>query len=114
MIVVYIAGSYRANTEIGVLRNIQRAEEAAIEVWKLGCVALCPHKNSAHLGGVVDDEVFVAGGLELLKRSDAVLMLVGSHASKGATEEYRIATAEKPVFYSIEALRDWLSRLRSP
>ena len=61
MKVFYIAGPYRANTERGVLNNIRAAEAVAIEVWKAGHVALCPHLNSRLMGGICDDKVFFTG-----------------------------------------------------
>lgn len=109
---IYIAGPYRSSSEYGVLRNIQRAQEAAAEVWKLGLYALCPHANSAFFGGITSDEQFLDGGLEMLRRCDAVYLVpidaVRYNRSKGTLAE--VAEAERldiPIFNSLGDLATW-------
>jgi len=110
MKVVYIAGPYRADTEYGVHANIQAAENAARLVWGMGAAALCPHKNSAYLGGIVDAGRFLAGGIELMRRSDAVLLLDGWEESRGSRIEQLVATEEgMPVLRSLVELGIWLA-----
>lgn len=108
MIVVYIAGPYTAATEWGTLGNIQMAEAAAATLWQSGFAALCPHKNTAHFGGLVPYERFIAGDLAMLERCDAVFMLPGSRRSPGATRERSHAQARGvPVFDSVAGLLAW-------
>jgi hypothetical protein len=88
--VIYIAGPYRAPTEWLVMQNICRAEDAALFVWQNGGVALCPHKNSAHFGGALNestDDVWLRGGLELMHRCDAVWLIHGWQDSSGSCAE---------------------------
>lgn len=87
MKLIYIAGPYRAKSEWLVAQNIRRAEALALEVWKLGAAAICPHKNSALMGGAVPDEFFLAGDLEILKRCDAVVCTPDWRTSLGACDE---------------------------
>lgn len=111
MKVVYIAGPYRSKTEYGVHEHIRDAERSAVEVWRAGAVALCPHKNSGYLSGVVAEDVFLQGDLELLRRCDAVLLIGAWWTSEGTLAEKR--TAERlglPVFRCVELLRAWLAR----
>jgi len=109
MRIVYIAGPYRATTEYGVYRNIQEAERVALEVWKAGYAAICPHKNTAFFGGACPDSVWLEGDLEILRRCDAVLMLTGSSSSQGATAELSEALRiKKPYFFSVA---DMIERL---
>lgn len=106
--VVYIAGPYRSNTEWGVVQNIRAAEELALKVWKLGAVALCPHKNTAFFGGAADDSVWLEGDLELLRRSDAVILVDGWENSSGTCEEVIVAVdAGIPVFTDMNYLAIW-------
>ena len=106
MKVVYIAGPYRANTLHGIRLNIRRAEEAAIGIWQMGCVALCPHKNTALFDGLADDSIWLRGGLELLRRCDALLVLPNSENSKGTQAEIELAgELGIPVYYSMSSLR---------
>lgn len=122
MKVVYIAGPFRsASTHVpgeqnafGVLQNIMRAMELALEVWQTGkAVALCPHANTFCFQGAADDSVWLDGDLELMKRCDAVLMTPDWARSSGATKERDTAVAKGiPVFYSISTLKEWLDGTR--
>jgi len=87
MKLVYLAGAYRSSTIHGTVENIRRAEAVAIELWKRGYAVICPHMNSALLDGVVDDSVFLAGGIEMLKRCDILVMMDGWEDSKGSNAE---------------------------
>jgi hypothetical protein len=91
MKVIYIAGPYRAESEYLVRENIMRADRAAQAVWASGGVALCPHKNTMSFGGFVDDEVFLKGDIELLRRCDAVYTVFGWEKSLGALNEVEYA-----------------------
>jgi hypothetical protein len=87
MKVAYIAGPYRAATTAGIQWNILRARNYAEKYWKLGCMAYCPHLNSQNMDGLVPDEVFLRGGLEMLRRCDAIVMVPGWENSTGAKAE---------------------------
>lgn len=101
--VIYVAGPYRAPTEWGVHENIRRAEEVAISLWKMGYVVICPHKNTAHWGGILPDEVWLEGDLEILSRCDAVLAMKNFDRSVGAMKEIAFAAKSKiPIFYEGE------------
>jgi hypothetical protein len=53
--------------------------------------------------GEAPDEVWLAGDLELLRRSDAVLMVDGWQRSVGATAERQVAAdLGLPIFYSFD------------
>jgi len=106
MQVVYIAGSYRADTEWGLVENIRRAEAAAIRLWKQGYAVICPQKNTAHFGGLCDDSIWLEGDIEILKRCDIIYMLRGFHLSKGSCEELRIAVQNNiKVIYEQDDIR---------
>ena len=64
--VIYISGPYRAPTERELVLNIREAERAATEVWMMGGISLTPHLNSAHLGGIIEDEEWSIGYLYCL------------------------------------------------
>lgn len=93
MKLICIAGPYRAATIAGIHNNIELARQAAAEVWAAGFYALCPHMNSAFLDGVAPDEVFLMGGLEMVRRCDAVLVLPSFDGknSKGTVREANLA-----------------------
>lgn len=109
MNVVYIAGPYRGPNAWAIAENVRTAERAALEVWKMGAAALCPHTNTANFQGAAPDEVWLEGDLEMLRRCDAVYALPTFHLSTGAKAE--IAEAERrhiPVFYKLADLFQWL------
>jgi len=91
MKVVYIAGPYRANTVAGIRRNIEEARMVAEVVWQMGHCALCPHLNSALMDGIAPDSLFLDGGIELVKRCDAVVLVPGWDKSMGSHIEVAIA-----------------------
>lgn len=106
---VYIAGPYRAATESRIRSNIERAREAAEVVWQCGAFALCPHLNTAWMGGVVPDGEFLRRDLAAMARCDAVLAIEGWKLSEGAKAEVAEAKRLKiPVFEDMLELRYWI------
>jgi len=91
MKIAYIAGPYRSNTINGVVQNIRKAERVAIKYWKKGYFAYCPHKNTSLLDGVLPDEVWLKGNLEMLSRCDVIIMVKGWRNSEGAKAELKFA-----------------------
>lgn len=92
MKVIYIAGKYRSDTEWGLTDNIRHAELAARRLWGEGWAVICPHKNSAHFGGLKenpedDQKLWMEGDLEILSRCDAIYMLSNYKESNGALLE---------------------------
>ena len=111
MKVVYLAGPYRGATEWDVVQNIRRAEALALEVWKLGAACICPHKNTALLGGAAPDQLWLEGDLELLRRCDAVICTADWNRSAGAINEVALAREIGiPVFETPDELRLWLDK----
>jgi len=91
MKICYIAGPYRAKTKLGVVCNILRARKAAKEYWRNGYSTICPHLNSALMDGVAPAEIFLGGGLELLKHADLLVVLPGWERSIGTKMEIAMA-----------------------
>ena len=89
--VVFICGPYRAETVYGIVQNIRHAEEYAIKFWKLGYSVICPHKNTSLFDGICEDNVWLEGVKELLRRSDIVACIPGWRDSKGSVEEFELA-----------------------
>ena len=75
----------------------------ATHLWSLGYAVICPHLNSAFMSGVAPEEVFLNGGLEMVRRSDLVVLTDGWAGSQGTAHE--IEEARKlgiPVFSDVE------------
>ena len=101
--VIYVAGPYRGKTTNDVLHNIERARAVAEEIWRRGHIAICPHINTAFMGGVCPDEDFLSGDLEILDRCDAICMVNGWTSSEGATHELKAAEANPDINIYFEA-----------
>lgn len=109
MKLVYISGPLRAGNAWEIEQNTRRAESLALEVWKLGAAAICPHSNTRFFQGVLPDGVWLAGDLEILRRCNAVLTVPGWEGSEGAQTEVQEARGlEIPVFHSLAILQEWL------
>lgn len=94
MEVIYVAGPYRDERGAWYIRqNIRRAEDVAARLWQMGYAVLTPHLNTALMDGLLPDEAWLAGGMELLSRADILVLVPGWDLSAGAVAE-RIA-AEK-------------------
>ena len=111
MKVVYVAGPFRGPHSWAIEQNIRRAEDLALEVWRLGAACVCPHANTRFFQGALPDKVFLDGDLAILQRCDAVLMVSAWEKSVGSQEERREAIrCQIPVFYSLPDLAEWLLR----
>lgn len=108
MLVVYVAGPFRANNSWEVEKNIRRAEELSLSVWLEGMAAICPHANTRFFDGAAPDNIWLTGDLAILRKCDAVLMTEDYLKSKGACIERQEALQLRiPVFYSLESLVLW-------
>lgn len=109
MKVIYVAGPFRAPSTWLIEQNIRKAEEAALNIWRAGAVALSPHLNTRFFQGAAPDEVWLQGDLELMKRCDAVLMLEGWKESAGSTIEHQYAMKwGLKVLYSHDEAVRWI------
>lgn len=108
--VVYIAGPFRAATAYEIELNVRVAEARALEVWRLGAAAICPHANTRFFHGAAPDELWLSGDLELLRRCDALITCRGYENSSGAKAEIEFARANGiPIFHHILDLHMWLA-----
>ena len=108
--IIYIAGKYRGANEDEIRANIRKSEQKAAEVWKKGAVAVCPHKNSAFMSGIIPEEAFIEGYMDLLLRCDALYLVDNWQASTGARLEVKQALAYNiPVLVDSQSLDDYLS-----
>jgi hypothetical protein len=108
--VIYVAGPFRSPHQWGQQQNVMVAMALALEVWQRGHAAICPHSNTMFFQDAAPDDVWLDGDLAILGRCDGVLMTPDWRASRGATEERRVALeAGLPVFETVEELDRWLA-----
>ena len=104
MPIVYISGRYRSwikigkfkiKNPIGIAWNIWKARQASIKLWNQGYTVICPHMNTAHFDGLVKDDTFMQGDLEIIRRlrikRDCIYMMKGWRQSEGAMKELALA-----------------------
>lgn len=109
MKLVYIAGPYRAKLQWDLEQNVRAAEAASLDVAKLGAAVYCPHTQSRHLYGTIDETYWTDAHLNVLGRCDAMLVLDGWQRSPGTLGEIRYAADNNiPCFYHIGDLQTWL------
>jgi len=100
--VIYVAGPYTADTDFKRRENIKKADEVTARLWHMGFYAICPHKITAFYGGLCDEKVFIEGGLEILRRCDAVVLVEGWEGSGGTIGEIEEAMKlHIPIFKSV-------------
>jgi len=107
MRVIYVAGPYRSTTPYGVYQNIRKAEAVAIKLWKVGWVALCPHLNTQLFDQAYDlpPEVYLEGGLEFVRRCDAIYMMKDFRKSEGSKAELKEALRlGKEIYYETDGI----------
>lgn len=115
MPVVYIAGPYRGPDNWTIEGNIRRAETLALDVWRAGAAALCPHANTRFFQYAAPDDVWLRGDLAMLAKCDAILMTPDWQKSSGAREELLFAQHRGiPVFYTLTQLREWMAGTPAP
>lgn len=95
MLVAYIAGPFTAKTTWELKKNIMLAEEAGLAVSKMGIMPLIPHSNTGSFFGEGDEKFWYDGTMELLERSDIVVLIPGWGSSKGARNESARAILKK-------------------
>jgi len=105
MRLIYIAGPYRGTTGWEIEENVRQAERVALQVWKMGYAAICPHCNTRMFFGEIDEDLAMKGCLEILQRCDGVLFIQGWEGSEGAMIEWQEARRRNiPIYYELSAL----------
>lgn len=95
MQLLYIVGPYYDPDRIhGIDRNVNRASAIALEAWRLGWAVICPQKNRYpfHYANI-SCSVWHKGGIEIMLRCDAILLIPGWFHSAAARIEYNAALA---------------------
>ena len=109
MRVIYVAGPITADTAWKREGNIRKAEEAALEIWKMGAAAICPHTMCRFFQGELGEEEVLNGDFEILRRCDAVLFLPGWQTSPGSVREHRMAIEHNvPRLFSLMDVKRYL------
>lgn len=91
MKLVYVAGPYRAETREGVAQNVAAARHVGRLCVQKGWFPVLPTVNTAHFDhdfpGLADDQYWLDGTMEMMRRCDAVVLVDGWQYSSGAKAE---------------------------
>ena len=96
---IYVAGPFSANTPWEVYCNCRAAERGAAYLWEHDIHCVCPHLNSEHMSGIIDDATFYRGGMMMLERCDAVLVVSWLDSKGTISEIFHALRLGKPVFF---------------
>lgn len=115
MKVVYIAGKFRGANAWEVHKNVQEALKVGFEVAALGAMPLIPHVINLPFDGTLNDQFWLDGAMELLRRCDALMTVSNWTTSTGAKDEIHEAVSKLgiPVFHHLQDLARWLDEVRS-
>ena len=112
--VVYIAGPFRGDSAYVVSVNVFAAESAAFAVAQAGAIPLCPHTLYRNFDGTITDQFWLNATMELMRRCDAVLMILGWRESQGArAEKLEAERLGKPVFETLPEVKAWARAVRT-
>lgn len=100
---LYVAGPYSGDT----VDNIARAEEVSIGLIRNGFHVLTPHKNMAgyeqYEGNGIGYKTWIDMDLDLLRRCDAIYIMLNSEMSVGVQKELKFARRKRiPVIHETE------------
>jgi nucleoside 2-deoxyribosyltransferase len=116
--VIYVAGPFRCASQHmpgqqdgwGIQQNVMRAMELALEVWRRGAAAVCPHANTMFFQNAAKDEVWLDGDLAILEKCDAVLMTPDWERSSGARAEHAFALQHGiTVLYTLADVENYIA-----
>ena len=115
MMMILVAGPYRSGTggdPLLIERNLQRLQQTALEVYKLGhmpmigewaALPLAHQAGSTALGDAISEQFLYPAAARLLSHCDAVLRIEGeSHGADGDVR--RAGELGLQVFYSLAEL----------
>lgn len=91
MKLAYVAGPFRGPNAWEIECNIRRAEELALQIWRMGIPVVCPHTNTRFFQGAADDKIWLDGDIEILRRCDMVFLTADWMRSSGARAEVKVA-----------------------
>lgn len=82
-------GPIGASTHAAIELNIQSATAVGTEAIRKGWSPIIPHKNTAHLDQILNlpDQYWLDATMELMLRSDAVVLCPGYERSAGTAGE---------------------------
>lgn len=116
--IIYVAGPFTAPTAEGIRANIRAAAALGHIVRSLGAGALVPHLIGApyvleascvQFADPFGYDWWIQETMEMLRRSDAVVLVSGWQESSGSRGEVKEAQRlGKPVFQTVAELAAWL------
>jgi hypothetical protein len=108
--IVYIAGPLNGD----VAANVKKALEVSDMLARLHVGYFCPHfYGEVHFSLGIPEKYWIEYGLEMLRRSDAVILLSNWEKSSGTLGEIEEAKKMDIPVFELEDIVDLLKYLRS-
>ncbi len=85
---IYIAGPFRGPTPLDVRRNVERARDLGLLVTQAGAYPVIPHTMTAEFDKQGEDQFWLDGTMEMLRRCDAIVLTEDWERSTGARTEF--------------------------
>ena len=105
--VAFVSAPWRNVSPWHVKQNRYEAEFMAEWLWREGFAVICPHKNSQDMDGLLPDECFLEGTLEIMCRCDFVVYNPELPISEGMRLEFWTAQHENiPIMQFIQEEKD--------
>lgn len=99
MKVAYVIGPLRASTIRQRIINIRAAEDVAVELWKAGFAVICQHLGNGLMSGIIPEQQFISGDLEIIPRCDFAVVCKGWEDSDGSRQEINCCRGRSVPFY---------------
>ncbi len=96
---IYIAGPFRGPTPLDVRRNVENARDFGMLVAEQGGYPMIPHTMTADFDKQLDDQFWLDGTMEMLRRCDGIACLGHWQTSRGARAEMEWATSAGMLWY---------------
>jgi nucleoside 2-deoxyribosyltransferase len=105
---IYVAGKYTGKDFDEIEGHIQAARSFAVEIWRRGHVAICPHLNTYHFEQNLNltQEDYYERDFMILQRCDGLFAMPNWKDSRGAQMEVQFAHEQGiPVYFDLDDIR---------
>jgi len=112
---MYVGGPMRARSKEEFDANVHAAKVVAADGWRSGYVVICPHLNGGPMVDMdVNEDILMAGHLELARMCGTFKLLPGWEDSDGTRDELNVAHAAGATVVPSYSDATWVPRETPP
>jgi hypothetical protein len=110
---IYVAGPYTTNNQLGILKNIKTGIDVCVELINMGFAPYCPWLDYQYvISHGVDGKVLFDVSVEYLLVSECMYLVEGWEESTGVKKEIIIAgLIPIPIFNTMIDCKNFLRKL---